>query len=444
MATLKLSEAHIAAMPLPPPGKNRIDRDTQVTGLGIRITSSGHRGFLFCYRFDSKERRLPIGEWIKGESTLTWARSEAAKLKLKVQSGTDPDAERRDAREAREQARQQSAREASVAQLAARYIAEHAVHKRSGRADERRIERWVLPAWGTRKVKDVTRADCRALIYPVAAGDAAAGVAPRPAEAQHVLSVVRKMFSFALEQEVIDQHPCLGIKIPGGGVAPRERALTTGRELRALWRMTEPGSAWTRPMPQGWYKTKWQRIHEAEAACLRLMLLTGTRPSEAAELPWSEIDLDAATWTLASSRSKNKRPLVLPLLPAVVEMLRARRNNGSDYVFPGQRGAAHITENRLAAALRKVRPVLARLGIEAFRPHDLRRTVETGMAIAKVPKEYRDRVLNHVDASVGGKHYNMHDYSDEKREALEKWAFRLESLLRGEPSSNVVPFRTRA
>lgn len=43
MATLKLSEAHIAAMPLPPPGKNRIDRDTQINGLGVRITSSGQR-----------------------------------------------------------------------------------------------------------------------------------------------------------------------------------------------------------------------------------------------------------------------------------------------------------------------------------------------------------------------------------------------------------------
>ena len=437
----KLTETLIKKLPLPKAGDNKIVRDTQVRGLALRITGTGTRTYLFCYRFDGQERRMPIGTWFEDQDTLADARADAAKLALKVQSGVDPNAEKQAAREAREQARHQSAKEISVDKLADRYLAEHAAHKRSGQADARRIDRLVRPTWGDRKVKNIARADCRALIYPIAAGDPAKGIAPRPAEAQHALSLVRKMFSFAVEQEIIDTHPCLGLKIPGGGVKPRERALTQGKELRALWRITEPGSVWTRPMPHGWYKSKWLRIHEGEAACLRLMLLTGCRPSEAAELPWAEIDLDAATWTLPAARSKNKRPLVLPLLPFVVAMLRERRDNGSDYVFPGQRGAEHITVNRLDSALRKVRPALVRIGIDPFTPHDLRRTVETGMAIAKVPKEYRDRVLNHIDASVGGKHYNMHDYADEKRDALDKWARRLESMLRDEQTSNVVQFK---
>jgi hypothetical protein len=62
------------------------------------------------------------------------------------------------------------------------------------------------------------------------------------------------------------------------------------------------------------------------------------------------------------------------------------------------------------------------------------------MAAAKVPKEYRDRVLNHLDSSVGGKHYNVHDYADEKREALEKWARRIETMLSPE-RDNVVQIR---
>ena len=115
-----------------------------------------------------------------------------------------------------------------------------------------------------------------------------------------------------------------------------------------------------------------------------------------------------------------------------------------DFVFPGVR-CAHITDGHLSRPLKAVCARMAAWGapIAAFTTHDLRRTVETGMAAAKVPKEYRDRVLNHVDGSVGGMHYNMHDYEDEKRGALAAWARRLETMLTAE-ASNVVPLRRSA
>jgi integrase len=71
-------------------------------------------------------------------------------------------------------------------------------------------------------------------------------------------------------------------------------------------------------------------------------------------------------------------------------------------------------------------------------PHDLRRTVETRLAALRVPKEIRDRVLNHITPGVGSKHYNLHDYADEKREALTRWSLALGALLHGTPAA-VVP-----
>jgi integrase len=71
-------------------------------------------------------------------------------------------------------------------------------------------------------------------------------------------------------------------------------------------------------------------------------------------------------------------------------------------------------------------------------PHDLRRTVETRMAELRIPKEIRDRVLNHIPSDVGSKHYNLHDYADEKREALEAWAVALDAIINPRPAS-VVP-----
>jgi integrase len=254
------------------------------------------------------------------------------------------------------------------------------------------------------------------------------------------------MFSFGVDKGVIDHHPCLRMSAPGGKIEARDRALTTAKELRLFWRMTDTAGPWTKAKRDRWPRdVPWEsrgRLNPTIADALRVVLATGCRANEATGLTWAELDLDAGEWLLPAARSKNKRPHLMPLLPPVVAMLRERRENVSgDYVFPGQRkGTAHINDKHLSEALGFACARLARIGLRPFTTHDLRRTVETGMAAAKVPKEYRDRVLNHLDSSVGGKHYNVHDYADEKREALEKWARRLETMLSPE-RDNVVQIR---
>jgi integrase len=64
-------------------------------------------------------------------------------------------------------------------------------------------------------------------------------------------------------------------------------------------------------------------------------------------------------------------------------------------------------------------------------PHDLRRMVGTRLAELRIPKEIRDRVLNHAPSDVGSKHYNLHDYADEKRNALHRWAAVVETIVTG-------------
>src|SRR5690606_26263293 len=157
-----------------------------------------------------------------------------------------------------------------------------------------------------------------ALVASVATGDN-----PRLAEAGSRLALITTMFSFALDQGIIDAHPSLRLKVPGGKPKPRTRALTTAKELRTLWRVTEPGSIWTRhPLQRaGGPKVRNDRFSYGEADALRLLLLTGARASEVAELPWSELDLDAGTWLLPAERSKNAQPNLVPLLRQTVAIL---------------------------------------------------------------------------------------------------------------------------
>ena len=76
-------------------------------------------------------------------------------------------------------------------------------------------------------------------------------------------------------------------------------------------------------------------------------------------------------------------------------------------------------------------------GVTGWRIHDLRRTIRTGMAELGIPEIVAERVLNHSEKNVLVRTYNRHHYTDEKRDALERWAGHVRDLV-SPPPENVV------
>ena len=76
-------------------------------------------------------------------------------------------------------------------------------------------------------------------------------------------------------------------------------------------------------------------------------------------------------------------------------------------------------------------------GVTGWRLHDLRRTARTGLAELGVPEIIAEKVMNHSSRNVLTTIYNRHEYSDEKRDALERWAMRLQEITEP-PPENVV------
>lgn len=412
--------------------------DTKLQGFCLVVTKGGAKTFAARYTLKEgdeagKQARVSLGPYLgaDGKAVATY-RKEAAKVIGDAARGVD--------KAARKRAQRQSK---TVAQLCEKYLAEHAAAKRSGDLDRRRIEARILPAWRNRKASSITRSDVRALLSPIEFGDEATEQRAAPYEAWGVLRLIKKIFNFGVDAEIVAVNPAARMKLSTEPKA-RERSLEKAGELRAFWELTSDDTY----MPATY------------AAALRLQLLTGARPGEVVGMSWDELDLDADEWTLPESRSKNKREHLIPLTPtmrAIIDRQAERWQAEQDdrqaegkprrktrYVFPAQRGGRYTDRCRarmLDAALEaygKAGHKLAR-----FTPHDLRRTAETLMASAGVTKEHRDRVLNHVDGSVGGKHYNKHDYKPEKRAALEILERTIESRLAPKPS-NVTPIRRKA
>jgi hypothetical protein len=72
----------------------------------------------------------------------------------------------------------------------------------------------------------------------------------------------------------------------------------------------------------------------------------------------------------------------------------------------------------------------------AWRLHDMRRTVASGMARLGMNLPVIEKVLSHSSGSFAGivGVYQRHDFADEKRAALEAWGRHVEALVTRKPA----------
>ena len=193
-----------------------------------------------------------------------------------------------------------------------------------------------------------------------------------------------------------------------GGRRVRSRTFTD-TEFLVLWRALE-------------------KEGDPAAGAFGALAYTGARRREVTQMRWSEVDLEAATWTLPPERRKTGRkdpvPFVIHLHPSAVEILRRQPVlEGSPYVFWGRRDQKPFDFQFALMSRLKV------LGIADWRLHDLRRYMRSGLARLGVSQVVAELCLGHQTAKGGlvGV-YDQHQYLTEKREAWQKWGDYLTQL----------------
>jgi len=400
-----LTDATVRSIQAPSAGRIEIS-DPACRGLELRITSTGAKTFAFRFRDRHSKRveRITIGRY--PDVMLRDARRRADELRRETAAGRNPAIHKREA----------PAR--TFAALADRYLVEHARRfKRSADQDERNLRLHILPCWGRRDYAGIGRADVIALAEKLA-------TAGKPILANRVQALVSSIFSFAVDAALLPTNPCLRLRKRG-----QEKAKTrtlSDEEIRTLWnRAAEPP------------------VSRAVGLALRLVLLTGCRPSEVAGMTAAELEISGAgkakSWTVPATRSKNGRAHYVPLSPLAGEQIAEALAlaNGDPAVFPSRAGK--VAGHALAVAMARIGAVI---GADDWpTPHDLRRTCATRLAAAGVPAEDVRAVLNHARADVTGKHYVLYDRAKEKHAALTRWAQIIAGILVSAPADNVVALR---
>jgi integrase len=240
---------------------------------------------------------------------------------------------------------------------------------------------------------------------------------PSEARARVMLACLSKMFSWLAQHRKVEKNPCSGVHRPDPSRA-RDRVLTDA-EIVKFWSAADTIGGMFAPL-------------------LKLLLLTGSRLNEVAGMMREELSDDGMTWNIPGSRTKNKRPHVVPLAPLAQDILKSL-TAGAGLLFT-------TTGSSPVSGFSKIKSRLDNsMSIPAWRLHDLRRTAATGMAGIGVNPHIVEAALNHVSgakAGVAGT-YNRAAYEPEKRAALERWANHISGIAGGR-TAKVVALRGRS
>jgi integrase len=162
-------------------------------------------------------------------------------------------------------------------------------------------------------------------------------------------------------------------------------------------------------------------------AFVKTLILLGCRRNEAADMHTREFGHGnkVADWTIPEARYKTKVDHLLPLPDAVLTLLPERKNG---FVFSSDGGHTPFSGfskavTALKEAVNALRKREGRSPIAKWQLRDLRRTARSTMVSKAlgVPDLHAKAVLGHRIGGIDGV-YNVHDYYEEKSDALVAWA----------------------
>lgn len=420
-----MTEKGLAALKAQP-GKRFEHADTNVPQLCIRVSPTS-KSWSVVYRVagageagrKGKMRRMSLGDYPR--IPLARARELARDALDAAERGIDPANQRKTDAVARN--------ERLFEAVLDRFIEEYAKEEqKEWRSTKSYLDRYVLPRWRGRPVDEIRRGDVSALLAAVrkeAIANARALCAKAGRErddARHELSGtsaarevrkhVRKLLTWAMEQDLVETNPALGHR---KGLEYKKRARNLSLpELRRVW-----DAAGELGYPFG--------------NIVRLLILTGQRRSEVAEAQTTWLNRAEAKVVVPAEYGKTKVEHTYPLSAPALAIVNALPSPGnSPFLFPASkttRGADAEPRpvSGFSKAKLKLDAIIARHDAEHGREpmqqwtvHDLRRSTATRMEELRIRGDVIERVLGHVLPGVAGV-YRHYDYLTEKREALDKW-----------------------
>ncbi len=434
--------------------------DKAERGFGVLVYPTGTKVFIYRYMVDNEQRMYMLGQY--GVVSLADAREDYKAKQLQVRAlrknskdGADPALEKRMAAETRKAAELARKSELTFDELAKEYIENNITGHVVDRS-EYDIKRVLLAVgkkdkptdvddfkeWRNRKASSITHEEAATLLKNVTKRSAAS--------ARNIVKAVRPMFVYAVARGITQTNPFEMGKVktflPKAAKAElkptvKDRVLTQ-EEIKTVWQALSSSNI--------------VAASKESRTALKLMLLTGQRPTEVLGMDSAEIS--DQWWTLPKERTKarldkNRRDHAVYLVPEALSLIGSRKGKLFVYVppprsnKPGQKKPAKpvTTENKNPITVGSISLMIRRnnyFGLAPWGAHDLRRTVRTYLAdMDGVSANAAEALLNHAQEGVK-RNYDHHNYKRQIQNALTLWRDKLMKIIDGplvpEQPDNVI------
>lgn len=151
------------------------------------------------------------------------------------------------------------------------------------------------------------------------------------------------------------------------------------------------------------------------ARALEFLVLTAARSGEVRGATWSEIDINAAVWTVPANRMKAGKEHRVPLSTSAVNLLKSiPRVENCDFVFPGRKGQP-LSDVTLLAVMR-------RMNVAAV-PHGFRSTFRDWAAErTSFSHQVAEMALAHAIGNQVEAAYRRGDLLEKRMKMMGAWA----------------------
>lgn len=374
-------------------------------GLYLLITTTGTKSWRWKYRIGGKEKLLTVG--LYPDVTLAMARDAREDARRLLRSGVDPGEHRKVAA---------STANAGMPPDSFELIAREWLRGRKWVPKyEKKVLAWfeneVFPAVGARRAVELKASDFLSIARKMEAREAFES-------AHRVMQNCGQVMRYAVATDRAERNPVADLR--GALVPAPERnhaavvdPVQLGGLLRALHCYTGTGVV---------------------CAALKLMPLVFVRPIELRAAEWSEIDLDAALWSIPAGRMKMRQPHIVPLARQAVAILRELKAqmpagyNGK-YVFPGLRSDERpMSEVAILAALRSMG-----FDKDTVTGHGFRATARTLLdEVLGFRPDIIEHQLAHAVKDPNGRAYNRTTHLPDRVRMMQEWADYLDRLRRND------------
>ena len=385
------------------------------------ITDGGSISFRYFYRIDHSQK------WMTLESTtLAIARAERDDYKALIKKGIDPKVERTLQKERlriqqieEQNALNRLALRITVNDLFTRWFEMDLINRKDKIEIDRMFKKDVLPILGEIFVEEVRKGHVVQVIDLLKKR----GVANL---ARNILKLMRQMFKFAVNRDLIEFDPTASLNIAKMTTTPTERdRILDESEIISL----------AHQLPSA-------NLLKSTECALWIALSTMCRIGELSKTKITDIDFDLHTWIIPKENSKNGKAHTIYLSDFALNQFKIllQYTKSDTWIFTNRDGSNHVCEKSITKQLggRQSQSILSNRSKDnqalvlkggKWTPHDLRRTGATLMGDLGIAPDVIEKCLNHTEENKVKRIYQRQKLETQQAEAWQILGNHLDSLL---------------